>query len=66
MASRFDSFFYFITFLLVIFIFIQNEGFSKKNIDLLNGSKLNKLQILTLLIVNFFLFYCLLKSQNNL
>lgn len=66
MHSGFDYFFYFITLLLVFFIFFQNEGYNKKNIDFLNSSDLSKLQLFTLLIVSFFIFYCLLKSQNNL
>jgi hypothetical protein len=65
MNSGLDYFFYFITIVLVFLIFIQNEGSTKKNIGILNSSKLSTTQILTFLGIICFVFVCLLKSQNN-
>lgn len=57
--------FYFLTFLLTLLIFTQNDGYSKKYKNNFNSISLTNIQILTLGIISFFLFFCLLKSQNN-
>ena len=57
--------FYFLTFLLTLLIFNQNESYSKKYKNNFNSISLTNIQILTLGIISLFLFFCLLKSQNN-
>lgn len=64
MTSFIDYSFFFTSILLFFLIFLQNQGNEKKNIDLLNYSKLNNIEKFTLLNIGLVIFFLLIKSEN--
>lgn len=63
MTSFIDYSFFFTSILLFFLIFVQNEETEKKTMDLLNSSKLNSIEKLTLLNIGLTIFFLLIKSQ---